>query len=108
MLYIESNKPHEFNLYIIKKVKADLKKSAFTLNPYFIFKNKRYTLKQCIDSLYVNKKTGIITYKEIYPVKHLIYNNRQLFWLSVLEDYNNNLNYYYMIWRSENVSITKR
>ena len=97
MLEIYSNKSKQFNEYLIKKIKADLKQSAFFFNQVFLFRGKKYTLYQCIDSLSCSK--NIITFTLFYPVKHLVFNNRQLFWLSIMNYYSKNLNREYLIWR---------
>ena len=96
MLEIHSNYPTQFNEYLIKKIKADLKTSAFFFNSDFLFHGKRYTLLQCIDSLYNNK--GRIRFKFLLPIKSLVYNNRQLFWVYVLNKYSKNLNREYLLW----------
>lgn len=97
MLEIHSNYPPEFNGYLLKKIKADLRKSAFFFNPTFLFRNKEYTLDQCIDSLFCYRRK--IYFKLEMPVRHLIYNNRQLFWLNIIELYKISLDKEYLSWK---------
>ena len=98
-LEINSNRSQSFNDYLIKKIKADLTQSALSFNPIFLFHSKEYSIKHCINSLYCKK--DIITFKEIIPIKHLIYNNRQFFWLNIMNFYSQNLNREYLIWRGK-------
>lgn len=98
-LEIRSNRSQSFNDYLIKKIKADLTQSALSFNPIFLFHSKEYKIKDCINSLYC--KNNILLFKEIIPIKHLIYNNRQLFWKSIVEFYAQNINREYLIWRGK-------
>lgn len=97
MIEIFTDKPRAFNEYLLGKIKADLKKSAFFFNPSFFFRGKEYTLIQCIESLNINKNR--ITYSLLMQVKHLIYNNRQLFWKDILLKYASELDREYLTWR---------
>ncbi len=99
ILQIKSDKSISFNNYLIKKIKADLAQSALFYNPTFIFRGKEYSVKKCIDSLLYIK--GYICFSEILPIKHLIFNNRQLYWLNVIRYYQRNLNSEYLIWRGK-------
>jgi hypothetical protein len=95
MLEIVSNKPSQFNTYLVKKIKADLKKSAFFFNPTFLFNGKKYSIKRCIDSLQCKKNK--IFFSELIPIKYLIYNNRQLYWVKIMKYYSDNLNREYLL-----------
>lgn len=97
MLEIHSNYSKQFNEYLIKKIKADLKQSAFFFNPVFLYHGELYTLDKCINSLTITK--NIIHYKLYLQVKYLIYNNRQLFWLEILNYYSKNINREYLLWK---------
>ena len=99
ILEIHSNRSQLFNDYIIKKIKADLKQSALSFNSVFLYHGKEYTLLYCIDSLFC--KNGLITFRELLPIKHLIYNNRQLFWIDVMNFYARNLASEYLIWKGK-------
>lgn len=103
LLEIHSNRSKSFNDYLIKKIKADLKKAALSFNPIFLFQNKKYTINFCIDSL--TYKKGIILFEESIPIKHLIYNNRQLFWINIIHFYSDNLNREYLIWRGKYANL---
>ena len=96
LLEIKSDKPKSFNDYLMKKIKADLKQSALSFNPTFLFRSKQYSVRRCIESLYCRK--GVITFKEIIPIKYLIYNNRHLYWLKFIAYYKNNLNKEYLLY----------
>lgn len=99
MLEIHSNYSTQFNEYLLSKIKADLKKSAFFFSPVFLYQNKVYTISRCINSLTITK--NIIHYR-LYPqIKHLIYNNRQLFWLEVINYYSTNISREYLIWKGK-------
>ena len=97
MLDIRSPYSSQFNEYLIKKIKADLRRSAFSFNDEFVFFGKLYSLKQCIDSLQCSK--GKICFALIYPIKHLIYNNRQFYWKDIMEKYSNSIDEEYFLWR---------
>ena len=99
MLEIHSNYSTQFNEYLLKKIKADLKKSAFFFNSVFIFHGKKYTLNQCIESLCVEK--GVIKFNLYLPIKHLVYNNRQLFWVNVIKRYSDSLDKLYLLWKGK-------
>lgn len=99
MLEIHSNYSKQFNEYLIKKIKADLKQSTFFFNPVFRYCKDIYSLSKCIDSLTLTK--NIIHFRLNKQVKYLIYNNRQLFWLDILSFYSKNLNREYLLWKSK-------
>lgn len=98
MLRIKSPYSYEFNLYIIEKMKADLRKSASFFLQRIEFSGKEYTLDQCIESL--TQEKGVILFKLEILVKHLVYNRRELFWLRVVENYSSSLSIEYLHYRS--------
>ena len=55
MFSIKTDRPKAFNIYLIGKIKADLNKSAFFFLPIFIFRGKKYSVKGCINSIYLEK-----------------------------------------------------
>jgi hypothetical protein len=99
LVTIHSTYAPQFNEYLIEKIKADLKQSAFFFNPVFIFHNRGYTLSQCIDSLYYHKNK--IQFKLYIPIKHLIYDNRQLYWLTIMNQYSESLDREYLLWKAK-------
>ena len=98
MLSIKTPYSKEFNEYLMKKIKKDLKNASSLFNSSFIFRGDTYTIEQCINSLYVFR--GEILFKMDMVVKHLIYNNRQLFWLEIIENYQLNIGKEFFIWKS--------
>ncbi len=96
MLEIRSNRPSQFNTYLVKKIKADLRQSALFFNPTFMFNGKKYSVRHCIDSLQCKKNK--IFFSELLPIKYLIYNNRQLYWLKIMGYYAENLNREYLLY----------
>ena len=99
ILQIKSDKSISFNNYLIKKIKADLAQSALFFNPTFLYHGKEHFVQKCIDSLQYKK--GYICFSELLPIKYLIFNNRQLYWLKIMDYYQRNLNREYLIWRGK-------
>lgn len=98
MLFISTKYPKKFNAYLVCKIKEDLKNHALFFNPLFYYRGKEYSVKKCIDSLvYCNNK---IYFKLDYQIKHLIYNNRQLYWLDTIKKYQKNIGVEYFYWLS--------
>ena len=97
--YISTKYPKKFNDYLILKIKDELKKHSKLFNPSFIFRNKVYHVSRCIDSLICNNEK--IYFKYDYPVRHLVYNNRQLYWLYILQKYQNNIGKEFLLWRAK-------
>lgn len=96
MFSIKTDRPKAFNIYLMGKIKADLNKSAFFFLPIFIFRGKKYSVKGCINSIYLEKDK--IAFKEVIPIKSLYFNHRHLYWKTVLDHYQNNIDYYYIKW----------
>lgn len=99
MLSITTKYPKEFNEYLIKKIKGDLKKSSLFFHPSFIFRDEEYSMDTCIDSLSIFR--GRIFFKLEIVIKHLVYNRRQLFWLEIMKNYQTNLGKEFFLWKSK-------
>lgn len=98
MLFIATKYPKKFNDYLVCKIKKELKGLSLFFNPLFLYRGKKYSLVECLSSLSYNK--GRIFFKLEYPIRYLIYNNRQLYWLDTIDKYRRNIAIEYFYWMS--------
>lgn len=96
-LSIKSSSPTKFLVYLVGLIKKELLEHSSHFNNSFLYYGREVTVLDCINSLTVSKYK--IYFEMEDEIRYLIFNNRQLYWYDVIQNYRKYQKFVYLRWR---------
>ena len=95
-LIIKSNSPVKFLVYLAGLIKKELLEHSSHFNSSFLYYDREVNVVDCINSLTVSKYK--IYFEMEDEIRYLIFNNRQLYWYDVIQNYRKYQNSIHLRW----------